>query len=196
MRDGKEPGNIDLFSFNDEGELILAISAKTARVSADRRWSFKGVRKKELVDGEFQTTRDDELQIENLWSRAELPTLALSSQSMRLSVLYQYAAYLKSNEQAHENYELTFWQRLTLPLTVAAMVLLATPISAGIGSRRDANLGFNMAMGALIGIFFFLGSQIAFAVGQILELNYLLITLAPIAVVVLFSVYLLKKMRW
>jgi lipopolysaccharide export LptBFGC system permease protein LptF len=76
------------------------------------------------------------------------------------------------------------------------MVLLATPISASIGSRRDSNLGFNMAMGALIGIFFFLGSQIVFAVGQIMQLNYLLITLAPIAVVLLFSLFMLHRMRW
>ena len=115
---------------------------------------------------------------------------------MRLSVLYKYAAYLKSNEQAHQEYEFTFWQRLTLPLTVAAMVLLATPISAGISSRRDSNLGFNMAIGALIGIFFFLGSQITFAVGQIMQLNYLLITLSPIAAVLLFSMFMLRRMRW
>ncbi|MCZ6831071.1 MAG: LPS export ABC transporter permease LptG [Gammaproteobacteria bacterium] len=196
MRNGKIPGNIDLFRFDDEGELILAISAHTARVSPDRRWQFMGVRKKALIDGEFQTSHAEQLEIDNLWSQAELPTLSLSSQSMRLSVLYEYIAYLKANEQAHEDYEFTFWQRLTLPVTVAAMILLATPISASIGSRRDSNLGYNMAFGALIGIFFFLGSQITYAVGQLLHVNYLLTTLSPVAAVLLFSAFMLRRMRW
>jgi lipopolysaccharide export system permease protein len=196
MRNGKEPGDISLFRFNDQRELILAITAPKASVSNNRDWEFHRLKKKELIDGELKTSREKTLNIGNLWSREELPTLALSSQSMRLSVLYKHAAYLKSNEQAHEDYEFTFWQRLALPLTAAAMVLLATPISAGIGSRRNANLGFNMALGALVGIFFFLGSQIAYAAGQIMQLNYLLITLSPVAVVLAFAGLALYRMRW
>jgi lipopolysaccharide export system permease protein len=196
MRDGKEPGNIELFRFSDEGELLLAINANSADVSHDRRWQFNKVMQKELLEDELTTSRVKQLQIDNLWSKAELPTLSLSSQSMRLSVLYEYAAYLKANEQAHEDHEFTFWQRLTLPLTVAAMILLATPISAGIGSRRDSNLGYNMAIGALIGILFFLGSQIAYAVGQIMQLNILLVTLSPIVAVLACSAFMLHRMRW
>ena len=103
---------------------------------------------------------------------------------------------MKANEQAHEEYEFTFWQRLTLPITVGAMILLATPLSASIGSRRDSTLGFNMGLGALIGIFFFLGSQITYAVGQLMQLDYLLITLSPVAAVLLFSMFMLRRMRW
>ena len=196
MRDGKEPGNIELFRFDDTGELILAVTARTAKVSPERQWQFQNVKKKELVEGEFHTSHVEQLAIENLWSRAELPTLSLSSQSMRLSVLYEYGLYLKANEQAYEEYVFTFWQRLTLPFTVAAMILLATPISASIGSRRDANLGYNLGLGALVGIFFFLGSQITYAVGQLLQLNHLVITLSPIAAILLFSLILLRRMRW
>ena len=115
---------------------------------------------------------------------------------MSLSVLYNYGAYLKANEQAHEEYVFTFWKRLMLPITVAAMILLATPISASLGSRRDSNRGFNMGLGALVGIFFFLGSQIFYAVGQLMQLNYLVITLTPVVVVVLCSLLLIRRMRW
>ena len=196
MRDGKTPGNIELFRFNDDGEMMLALNANSADVSHDRRWQFNKVTKKELLEDELNTSRVKQLQIDNLWSKAELPTLSLSSQSMRLSVLYEYAAYLKANEQSFEDYEFSFWQRLTMPITVAAMILLATPISAGIGSRRDSNLGYNMAMGALIGILFFLGSQITYAIGQLMQLNYILVSLAPVAAVLLCSAFMLHRMRW
>ena len=93
MRDGNIPGEIDLFRFDDGGQLVLAISARTARVSPDRRWQFQRVRKKELIDGEFRTSHNKELEIDNLWAAAELPTLSLSSESMSLSVLYNYGTY-------------------------------------------------------------------------------------------------------
>jgi lipopolysaccharide export system permease protein len=196
MLGGKKPGNIELFRFNDDGELVLALSADSAEVSNDRSWQFKQVKQKVLLADELNTSRVEQLEIDNLWSKAELPTLSLSSQSMRLSVLYEYAAYLKANEQAYEDYEFTFWQRLTQPVTVAAMILLATSISAGTGSRRDSNLGYNMAIGALIGILFFLGSQITYAVGQLMQLNFLLITLSPIFAVLACSAFMLHRMRW
>ena len=70
--------------------------------------------------------------------RDELPTLTLHSDSMSLSVLYRYSQYLASNGQPMEKYLSTFWQKLLMPLTVGAMVLLATPISANLGAGATA----------------------------------------------------------
>ncbi len=196
MHKSKRPGDISLYRFADDGELLLALDAETAKVSGDRRWHFQKVKQKELLAGELNTSRVKEVEIGNLWSKAELPTLSLTSQSMRLSVLWDYSHYLRENQQPYKNYEMTFWQRLTLPITVGAMVLLATPVSAGIGSRRNANFGTNMALGALIGIFFFLGTQITYAVGQMLGLSPVLTTLLPAAAVFACSVYMIKRMRW
>ena len=81
------PGDIDLFEFDDSGQLTRALHAETAKVSKDRTWLFQRVREKLLVDGTLVNRRHRELQITNLWSPDELPTLTLDSDSMRLSVL-------------------------------------------------------------------------------------------------------------
>jgi lipopolysaccharide export system permease protein len=190
------PGDIDLFEFDDSGQLTRALHAETAKVSKDRTWLFQKVREKLLVDGTLVNRRHRELQITNLWSPDELPTLTLDSDSMRLSVLHSYSQYRAQNGQPNEKYLSTFWQKLLMPLTVGAMVLLATPISANLGARRDRSFGLDIALGALVGILFYLGTQIVFALGQLLDLNIPSVALAPTLVIVICAVILMRRMRW
>ena len=79
MLQGGIPGDIDLFEFDDSGRLTRALHAETARVSEDRTWLFQRVREKLLVKNKLVTRRYKELEIGNLWSPAELPTLTLDS---------------------------------------------------------------------------------------------------------------------
>jgi lipopolysaccharide export system permease protein len=196
MHAGGIPGDIDLFEFDDSGQLTRALLARTALVSKDRTWLFQDVREKLLVNGKLQTHNYKELQIGNLWSPDELPTLTLESESMRLSVLYDYSRYRADTGQPNERYLSTFWQKLLMPLTVAAMVLLATPISANLGARRDRSFGLDIALGALVGILFYLGTQIIFALGQLLGLNIPLVALFPTLLIVFCALLLLRRMRW
>lgn len=190
------PGKIRLYEFDHNGQLRRALNAKTAKIRNGREWHFEEVRQKRIINGRLHTTEPQTLTIDELWSKAELPTITLSSQDMTLSVLYKYSDYLDANDQASDSYRLEFWKRLTIPLTVAAMILLATPISASLGSRRNRNFGVNMAIGAAIGIGFYLLAQINYSLGQLLGLDLLLICLLPPLAVLFFALILLRRMHW
>ena len=154
------------------------------------------MREKLLVSNKLVTRHYDELEIGNLWSSAELPTLTLDSDSMRLSVLHDYSKYRAKNKQPNEKYLSTFWQKLLMPLTVGAMVLLATPISANLGARRDRSFGLDIGLGALVGILFYLGTQIIFALGQLLDLNIPLVALVPTLLIMVCAMIMLRRMHW
>ena len=196
LHEGGVPGDIDIYEFDQQGQLVRAIHANRGEVLPDRRWRLTQLWEKYLVDGEFQTRRLPELVVERMWDKEELPTLQFSSDSMTLSVLYNYALYLANNNQPASTYFASFWQRLVLPFTVGAMVLLATPVSASLGSRRNRNFGANMAIGALLGILFYLGAQILFALGQLLKMPEPLVALAPTLLVLGAALLLLRRMRW
>ncbi len=196
MYENTVPGDISLFEFEQSGQLIRALHARTAEVSPDRRWLFKSVKEKRMVDGEFRTRSHKKLEIAHLWAPSELPTLSLSSDSMALSVLYRYSQYLAGDGQPTQQYLSVFWQKLLMPLTVAAMVLLATPISASLGSGRSRSFGLNMGIGAVVGILFYLLAQIVFALGQLLQLNIPVVAIFPTIIVSLCAVILLRRMRW
>ncbi len=196
MLKGSVPGDIDVFEFDPRGRLLRALHADTAEVVSGRRWLLKQVREKRLVDGVLVTRGYPELELDNLWAADELPTLTLSAETMSLSVLYRYGRYLMNNEQPAQAYVGAFWQKLMLPLTVGAMVLLATPISANIGAGRDRSFGFKMAIGAVVGILFYLGAQIIFALGHLLKLSPPLIAVLPAIFVTLCAVLLMRRLRW
>ena len=157
---------------------------------------FEKVREKRLVDGELITGWHQELEIDNLWAADELPTLSTSSEGMPLSVMHRYSQYLRDSGQPADRYLNQFWQHLLMPLTVAAMVLLATPLSANLGARRDRSFGMRIGLGAVLGILFYLGAQITFAMGQLLHLNIPLVAAAPALIVTLCALVLLRRMRW
>jgi len=196
MSEDNVPGRISLFDFDDTGKLVRSLRAETAVVSEDRRWLFQDVREKVLIEGELMTRSHDELEIANLWSKRELPTLALPSDSMSLSVLWRYSQYLSDNGQPVEKYLNAFWQKLLMPFTVLAMVLLATPISASVTAGRDRSFGINLGIGAFVGILFYLGAQIIFSLGQLLHLSIPLLALLPALLVFSCAVVLLSRMRW
>ena len=196
MHEGNVPGQISLFEFGENTELLRALRAEEAEVGSDRTWLFKNVREKRLVEGRLVTLEHEELEIGNLWAPDELPTLALPSESMSLSVLHGYTEYRAANELPREKYLSTFWQRLLMPLTVGAMVLLATPLSANVSAGRDRSFGISMAIGAVLGILFYLGAQVIFALGQLLGLSIPLVAALPSILVGLCALVMLRRMNW
>ena len=111
MSEDLVPGDIELFEFNETGELVRALRAESADVSKDRRWQFRNVREKAFDGERFVAARHDQLEISNLWSSDELPTLSIHGDSMSLSVLYNYATYRAANNQPWEKHLNTFWQK-------------------------------------------------------------------------------------
>ena len=196
MLQGYVPGDIDLYEFGDNGELLRTLHASKAIVSPDRRWTFEDVRKKVLINGKLQTTYEPEMEIANLWSPQELPTLTLTDESMSLTALHRYSQYLRSNGRSYQQYLSAFWQRLIMPLTVAAMVLLATPVSISLGSGRNTSFGIKMGIGAAVGILFYLGAQVVFALGLLLHLSIPMVSLVPTVIVTLCAGILLARMHW
>ncbi len=196
MTRGGVPGAIEIFDFHEDGRLLRSLRANRAEVLSGRRWVLKNVREKALEEGVFVSRSLPELEVERMWSASELPSLSLTPDSMTLSVLWQYSHYLHDNGQPWSYYLGAFWQKLLLPLTTGAMVLLATPISASLGSRRNQNFGANMGIGALVGILFYLGAQIIYALGQLLAINVAVVALIPTIIVASVAAFLLRRMRW
>ena len=103
---------------------------------------------------------------------------------------------MEEGDQPTRQYQDRFWQDLFLPLTVGAMVLLATTISASSGSGRSRGFGVNMAIGAVVGILFYMAAQIVFALGHLLKFSPPLVAVTPALVVALCAVVLMRRMRW
>lgn len=195
LKNSQIPRNIYLYEFSPEGKLLNFLYADRAQLTTTRRWDLLGVSQKTLEGRILQTRKRDNLEMGPFWSRDELPALPMSTSGMTPSSLYEYSNYLKSTDQLSDRIEQLFWQRITLPLTASAMVFLAIPIGASLGTARSGAFGRNLAMGAAAGILFYLVSQLAQSGGSIAELPPSIVAFFPVTLVLVTASVLMRRMR-
>ena len=79
---------------------------------------------------------------------------------------------------------MAFWQKATLPLSAAAMVLLSVVLGCGFGSARSAGFGWRVLGAAVAGVGFYLLTQILHTGGQLLGLQQNVVALVPICIAI------------
>ncbi len=188
------PRDIYLYEFDEDGKLVNFIHAEHAQLTSGRRWDLLGVTQKSLSDGALVTGHHDSLQMGPFWSREELPALPLSTAGMTPSNLYEYSAYLKSTDQLAQRIEQVFWQRVAMPLTAGAMVILAIPIGASLGAIRSNTFGRNLAIGAGAGILFYLGSQLVQSGGAMAAIPAAVTAFLPVLLVLTVATGMIYRM--
>ena len=197
LRLGWIPTGIDLYEFEPDGALKTAIHADHALLSSgSRQWTLIDARYKAWIDGHESSRHLEKLDLGPFWLSKELPALSISTAGMSLVGLHEYIRYLTDTGQAAGPYQLAFWQKASIPLTAGMMVMLAVPIGAEVRPLRGATFGRRMATGAMIGILFYLGTQLIQAGGMLLGLDAALIALTPVLILFLTSGFLFYRMRW
>ncbi|HSH28424.1 MAG TPA: LPS export ABC transporter permease LptG [Thiohalobacter sp.] len=191
----RSPGDIDIFEFGPDHRLLRAIHAERAEVIEGRRWRLEDTLVRSWATGTLQMQRVPELSHDQLWSRDELQRLLLSMDSMPPSVLYAYQDYLQRSGQSGHAHALALWSRLMLPPAAVGMALLALGLGVKPGSQRGG-MGRQLAAGVLIGVLFYLGSQILVALGQIYHLSPLATAVVPVICILLAASVLLIRLRW
>ena len=106
---------------------------------------------------------------------------------MSPGALYQYTDYLRSTGQPFAEVRMAFWQKIALPVSAAAMVLLSAVIGTAFGNTRSTAFGWRVFGGAVIGVGFYLLTQIIHTGGVLLGLDASVITLVPIALILLLA---------
>jgi len=89
--------------------------------------------------------------------------LLVKPEKMSAANLYSYTQHLKENHQRALRYEIALWNKLTYPLAVVVMVVLALPFAyiqsrqAGVGAKIFAGIMLGLAFHFLNRLFSHLG---------------------------------------
>jgi len=172
-----EPRDLDIYDFGNGGELKGFIHADKAKVAAGDAWQLRDVTRTLLVDGEARTERMAQLSWPSFLSSKQVQLLILPPDSMPPVELFRYIHALKQDNQQAARLEQAFWTKVGIPLSMVAMVLVATPFVFGPPRARTG--GQRLAIGMGIGIVFSLTQQITSLVGLLLDLSPLLAAIAP-----------------
>jgi len=183
--------DLDIYERDEEGFLRAFIHAREADINEDGRWTLKDIQKKVIEEEGISTDYLPSLTIDSFFSKDQVSVLELPPESLAPSDLYLYIKALRERGQNADNYSLALWQKLVMPLTTGAMVLLSLPFV--FGPPRGMTVGFRITMGAMVGIGFYLANQIVGYLGLLLEFPAPLTTLTPVALIYAIALWQLRQ---
>ena len=186
---GNVPRDIDIYAFSGAGELQSFIHADSARIE-DRIWQLSGVIRTQLTP-EAQTEHLETLSWPSFLRSHQVQLLILPPDSMPPLELYRYIRELKRENHQVARLEQAFWSKVSIPLSMAAMVLVATPFVFGPPRARSA--GQRIAIGAAVGIVFSLTQQLTSLTGLLLDFSPAFAAMAPSVLLLAFTYYLSRR---
>jgi lipopolysaccharide export system permease protein len=107
--------------------------------------------------------------------------------------LMSYIGYLRRNGLSAERYQMELWSRISRTATVIVMPVLA--LAFVFGSLRSAGHGTRLMIGVLIGLLYFLGSEMLANSGQVFNLNPAVVSWLPTVALVLVTMFAVSRVR-
>jgi lipopolysaccharide export system permease protein len=185
LKYGEIPQNIDIFEFNQAGEMIAYLYVEEADVQNPQKWILKNIQKK-VING-FRVSEEvlSSLAWDSPFNREEMRLLTLPASSLAPSDLFRYIEILQRKDHNVLRYELAFWGKIFMPLKTGLMILVALPFA--FGPLRSASAGKRIMLGGLVGIGYYLTTEILEHLGILLGASAFLTTIIPFLGIVLVA---------
>ena len=149
--------DIRLYRLNTEHQLTQIIHAKTADYDGEQ-WQLNDIEKTDISFKKINVTKIESLKWKTLLNPGLVRIVTFEPNKLSIWRLNGYIKYLKDNGLETAQYELALWSKLIMPLTIAAMVLLAVPYV--LGSLRRTSVGQQILIGFLVGLSFFIANKL------------------------------------
>ncbi|MES1926125.1 LPS export ABC transporter permease LptG [Salinisphaera sp. T31B1] len=150
LENARVPLDIEILRFGPDASIERSLQAERADIQADGDWRLQDVTVKRFDgSGEISEHRDQLLWRPTLYER-QLAVLDRRPDSLSPRALYRYIDYLEAHDQDAQPFRIALWQKLALPVTTLAMLLLGLPLV--FVNPRGANVGLRIAIAAAIGL--------------------------------------------
>jgi len=189
---GEGPIDIDIYEFDRQGRMKIFIHARKAEIRGNRQWLLKDVDQKIIKEAGIITRQLDSLTWNSFLTSKQVSILALPPNTLSPSDLYQYVRILRGKGANAEHYALALWQKLSIPFSTGAMILLSLPFV--FGSPRSVNTENRIMLGSITGIAFYFGAQIFGYIGLIFSLSPALTTMTPVVIIVCVALRQLRRL--
>lgn len=188
-----EFGGIYLYRFYDDNSLQSVGRAENAGIDEDDRWILENFRATRFVDAGVQVV-ESSLAVESFDINSELLGITLVKPiSLSARGLMSYIDYLQANGMTAERYQTELWARITRTVTVMVMPVLA--LAFVFGSLRSVGHGTRLIIGVLIGLLYFLASEMLANSGQVFNLNPAVVSWLPSIALLVVTAFALSRVR-
>lgn len=192
---------VRIFEFGDDGRLRSTLKAATGQIASNGASGTGGHWQLQQVQRQQFDTRGGQANVQRqTLAQWDWPT-GLSSEMVSVALLkpermatldlFRYVRHLEANGQNAQRYEIEFWRKLFYPLSCLVMVVLALPF-AYLHFRSGGVAGY-VFLGVMLGISFFLLSNVFGYIGNLRAWAPWLVAAAPS---LLYSLVSLGAFGW
>jgi lipopolysaccharide export system permease protein len=188
-----EFGALYMFRFNEDDTLKSIARAENSGIDDNDKWILENFRETRFRDDGVQVV-ESSVAVESFDVNSELLGITLVKPvSLSARGLMSYINYLRKNDLSAERYETELWSRVSKTATVALMPVLA--LAFVFGSMRSTGSGTRLLVGVLIGLGYFLASEMIANSGQVFNLNPAVVTWLPSMVLLMVTALALSRVR-
>jgi len=188
-----EFGSIYMFLLDENHGLASIARAENSGINKDDQWILENLRETRFRDDGVQVV-ESSLTVESFDIDAEVLGISLvKPQSLSGRGLLSYIAYLKRNSLDSRRYETELWYRIARTATVLIMPILA--LAFVFGSLRTGGSGARLMIGVVIGLTYYLASEMLANSGQIFRFDPAVIAWLPSVLLALVTVVSLNRIR-
>jgi len=188
----KSLAGLTIYSFSDNGQLKTATYADRA-VYNKPVWILEGIKQSIFAEQKIITRELDKRKWKTPLDLDLVDVISSKEKGLSAAGVYKYANYLDKNGLDSSNYYLIFWQKVTAPITLMVMLLLAFPFS--LGHNRATNLGAKLLIGVVVGLVFNMSNKIVAEIGLVYHFSPLFsATFLTIATFIL-SILMIRRIQ-
>lgn len=188
-----EFGALYMYRFNEDNTLSSIARADNSGIDDSDKWILENFRETRFQDDSVQVV-ESSVAVQSFNLDADMLGVTLVKPvSLSARGLMSYIAYLDRNELDAQRYETELWSRIARTATVILMPVLA--LAFVFGSLRSAGSGGRLMLGVLIGLGYFLASEMLANSGQVFRLNPAIITWFPSLALLIITGFALTRVK-
>ncbi len=189
-----QPNLIEIFTLAKNGEIKSVVSAEKAYISEQNEWLLFNVEKIVLNGSFIQKTKKENMVWQGFISQSEYAKLLIPPKALSLTALLNYLTRTEFISADQNLFRSELWKKLSLPITLLAMSLVAVPIAgSAITTRQESS---NTVFAGFYAMVFFIVHQTISNFDQILEWPSSLSWTLPPVIVIWISLFLIKNNRF
>jgi lipopolysaccharide export system permease protein len=199
-----EPGGvlhgITRYEFNENSELQQVVYAQRA-IYQRAYWQMENIVITHIDESSLKGLKSSEQRVwqekknNGRWDTEltpeKLSVVIVSPRDMSISGLYQYASYLDEQGLNSDRYMLSFWRKVTQPLSTFALVILG--ISFIFGPLRSVTPGYRIFSGIIVGMIYKYAEELLSPASIVLGFEPVLASIIPIGGSFIVGMLLMRR---
>lgn len=184
---------VRIFEFDRNARLRSLVYADNGRF-VQNDWRLGDVRQTVIESEGGATIRKlDHANWETTVSPQIMSVFLVDPEQMSVWQLRRYIQHLRRNDQETSRFELAFWTKVVLPLSIGVMIALAIPFV--FGSLRSGTTGRNLFIGIMLGLGFYAANKSLGYVVLAYDIAPLIGAVIPLVLFLAVSVILYRRVN-